>query len=137
MSRSRTQQRDNAERGGPQTRLQREYPRRPGGGGGKDCDEYPFRSSAEGAARYKYEGDEFKDDFSVRYIIREENQEAGRRLGAWYHSDRILDWEAFTVTIGDWHSSSDTPVNQGRAVPIRGRPCGPFDAAQAVAVRQI
>ncbi|MFI9781265.1 DNRLRE domain-containing protein [Streptomyces sp. NPDC051956] len=68
---------------------------------GKDCDEYPFRSSAEGAARYKYEGDEFKDDFSVRYINREENQEAGRRLGAWYHSDRILDWEAFTVTIGD------------------------------------
>ncbi|MEU6762941.1 DNRLRE domain-containing protein [Streptomyces sp. NPDC046853] len=68
---------------------------------GKDCDEYPFRSSAEGAARYKYEGDEFKDDFSVRYINPEENQEAGRRLGAWYHSDRILDWEAFTVTIGD------------------------------------
>lgn len=32
---------------------------------------------------------------------REENQEAGRRLGAWYLSDRILDWEAFTVTIGD------------------------------------
>ncbi|MEU9059625.1 NucA/NucB deoxyribonuclease domain-containing protein [Streptomyces sp. NPDC048430] len=63
---------------------------------GKDCDEYPFRSSAEGAARYQYEGDEFKDDLSVRYINREENQEAGRRLGAWYHSDRILDWEAFT-----------------------------------------
>ncbi|MFJ9213881.1 NucA/NucB deoxyribonuclease domain-containing protein [Streptomyces sp. NPDC102264] len=70
---------------------------------GKDCDEYPFRSSAEGAARYLYEGtgDEFKDDFSVRYIDSAENQEAGRRLGAWYHSDRILDWEAFTVSIGD------------------------------------
>ncbi|WP_050506934.1 DNRLRE domain-containing protein [Streptomyces rimosus] len=67
---------------------------------GKDCDEYPFRSSTEGAARYKYEGNEYKDDFSVRYISPEENQEAGRRLGAWYHSDRILDREAFTVTIG-------------------------------------
>ncbi|MFG2593147.1 hypothetical protein [Streptomyces sp. NPDC048438] len=66
----------------------------------KDCDEHPFRSSAEGAARYQYEGDEFKDDFSARYINREENQEAGRRLGAWYHSDRTLDWRAFTVTIG-------------------------------------
>ncbi|MEV8351106.1 hypothetical protein ACFVTT_25760 [Streptomyces niveus] len=22
-------------------------------------------------------------------------------LGAWYHSDRILNWEAFTVSIGD------------------------------------
>lgn len=70
---------------------------------GKDCDEYPFRSSAEGAARYLYEGtgDEFKDDFSVRYIDSAENQEAGRRLGAWYHNDRILNWEAFTVSIGD------------------------------------
>ncbi|MFD8409910.1 DNRLRE domain-containing protein [Streptomyces anulatus] len=68
---------------------------------GKDCDEYPFRSSAEGAARYQYEGAEFKDDFSVRYIDSKENQEAGARLGAWYHSDRILNWEAFTVAIGD------------------------------------
>lgn len=62
---------------------------------GKDCDEYPFRSSAEGT------GDEFKDDFSVRYTDSAENQEAGRRLGAWYHSDRILKWEAFTVSIGN------------------------------------
>ncbi|MFD5897750.1 DNRLRE domain-containing protein [Streptomyces sp. NPDC060366] len=68
---------------------------------GKDCDEYPFASTAEGAARYKYEGDEYRDDFSVRYIDSTENQEAGSRLGAWYHSDRILNWEAFTVTIGD------------------------------------
>ncbi|MEV8409902.1 hypothetical protein AB0R12_30180 [Streptomyces niveus] len=54
-------------------------------------------------ARYLYEGtgDEFKDDFSVRYIDSAENQEAGRRLGAWSHSDRILNWEAFTVSIGD------------------------------------
>ncbi|WP_275466856.1 DNRLRE domain-containing protein [Streptomyces noursei] len=70
-------------------------------GEGQDCDEYPFHSSAEGAARYVYEGDEYKDDFSVRYINRKENQEAGRRLAAWYQTDRILDWEAFTVTIGD------------------------------------
>ncbi|MFD6329493.1 hypothetical protein ACFWGI_07975 [Streptomyces niveus] len=49
---------------------------------GKDCEEYPFCSSAEGVARYLYEGtgDEFKDDFSVRYIDSAENQEAGRRL---------------------------------------------------------
>ncbi|WP_078600253.1 NucA/NucB deoxyribonuclease domain-containing protein [Streptomyces violens] len=61
---------------------------------GKDCDEYPFRSTAEGAARYVYEGDEYKDDFSVRYIDPKENQEAGNRLLAWYQTDRILDWEA-------------------------------------------
>ncbi|MFF5090418.1 DNRLRE domain-containing protein [Streptomyces niveus] len=68
---------------------------------GKDCDEYPFASTAEGAARHEYEGEVYRDDFSVRYIDSKENQEAGGRLGAWYHSDRILNWEAFTVTIGD------------------------------------
>ncbi|MFE7565616.1 NucA/NucB deoxyribonuclease domain-containing protein [Streptomyces sp. NPDC057539] len=70
---------------------------------GKDCDEYPFRSSSEGAARYLGEGtgDELRDNFSVRYINSAENQEAGRHLGAWYHSDRFLDWEAFTVSIAD------------------------------------
>ncbi|MFI1226790.1 MULTISPECIES: DNRLRE domain-containing protein [unclassified Streptomyces] len=68
---------------------------------GKDCDEYPFRSTAQGAARYLYEGDKYKNDFSVRYVDPAENQEAGNRLGAWYQTDRILNWEAFTVTIGD------------------------------------
>ncbi|MFD7291610.1 hypothetical protein [Streptomyces sp. NPDC059863] len=70
---------------------------------GKDCDEYPFRSSSEGAARYLGEGtgDEFRDDFSVRYINSAENREAGRRLGAWHHSDRILDWEGINVSIAD------------------------------------
>ncbi|GAA2683178.1 hypothetical protein [Streptomyces lunalinharesii] len=36
-----------------------------------------------------------------RYDENEENQEAGRRLGAWYQSDRILGWEASAVTICD------------------------------------
>ncbi|MFC9749618.1 NucA/NucB deoxyribonuclease domain-containing protein [Streptomyces niveus] len=67
---------------------------------GKDCEEYPFCSSAEGVARYLYEGtgDEFKDDFSVRYI---DSAETRKPAAAWYHSDRILNWEAFTVSIGD------------------------------------
>ncbi|MFJ9591018.1 hypothetical protein [Streptomyces acidicola] len=30
------------------------------------------------------------DEFSVRYIDRVENQEAGRRLNGWYDNDRIL-----------------------------------------------
>lgn len=73
----------------------------PGGGSGKDCDEYPFASSYQGAARSQYEGDEYKNDYTVRYISRIENQEAGRRLGAWYENDRILDWDPYVITIGD------------------------------------
>ncbi|SDL39250.1 Deoxyribonuclease NucA/NucB [Streptomyces indicus] len=48
-----------------------------------------------------YDGEQYMNDFSVRYINSEENQEAGYRLNAWYQNDRILDGEAFTITIGD------------------------------------
>ncbi|MEU0097550.1 hypothetical protein [Streptomyces sp. NPDC006267] len=60
---------------------------------GRDCDEYPFRSTAQGAARQLYEGDEYESDFSVRYVDPAENREAGNRLGAWCQTGRILDWE--------------------------------------------
>ncbi|MBP0457978.1 DNRLRE domain-containing protein [Streptomyces montanisoli] len=74
----------------------------PGGpADGLDCDEYPFASTTEGAARYKYEGDQYKGDVSLRFIDSVENQEAGGRLGAWYENDRILNWDPFIVTIGD------------------------------------
>lgn len=74
----------------------------PGGPGqGKECDEYPFASSYEGAARYEYDGAQYERDYSVRYIDRVENGEAGSRLGRWYDNDRILDGDAFVITIGD------------------------------------
>lgn len=60
---------------------------------GTDCDEYPFKSTLEGAAS--------GGDFSVRYIASAENRTAGSRLGAWYGSDRILDGDAFGVSIVD------------------------------------
>lgn len=66
-----------------------------------DCDEFPFASSYEGAARHRYEGDAYLNDFSVRYVDRVENQEAGRRLAAWYDNDRILSHDPFIITIGD------------------------------------
>ncbi|MFD7407348.1 DNRLRE domain-containing protein [Streptomyces sp. NPDC059866] len=76
-------------------------PGRPTAGEQRDCDEFPFASSYQGAARYQYEGDPYRDDFSVRYIDSDENQEAGRRLGAWYDNDRILSHDPFIVVIGD------------------------------------
>ncbi|MDG9720155.1 NucA/NucB deoxyribonuclease domain-containing protein [Streptomyces sp. DH24] len=76
-------------------------PGRPTAGERRDCDEFPFASSYQGAARYQYEGDPYRDDFSVRYIDSDENQEAGRRLGAWYDNDRILSHDPFIVVIGD------------------------------------
>ncbi|MDQ0938444.1 NucA/NucB deoxyribonuclease domain-containing protein [Streptomyces sp. V1I1] len=72
-----------------------------GPGQGLDCDEYPFASSYQGAARYQFEGGQYEKDYSVRYVDPTENQEAGRRLDAWYENDRILDWDAFVIRIGD------------------------------------
>ncbi|MFB7269745.1 DNRLRE domain-containing protein [Streptomyces sp. NPDC056244] len=76
-------------------------PGRPGEGEALDCDEFPMASTYEGAARADYEGAQYTDEFSVRYIDPVENQEAGRRLGAWYNNDRILNHDPFILVIGD------------------------------------
>lgn len=50
----------------------------------RDCNE-----NTPGAPGAGKDCDEFKDDFSVRYIDPKENQEAGRRLGAWAPGIRV------------------------------------------------
>ncbi|MQY09937.1 hypothetical protein SRB5_00400 [Streptomyces sp. RB5] len=78
-------------------------PPQPPTGGPFDCDEYPFASTYEGAARFKYEPADqqaqFRDQFSVRWVNRTVNREAGARLGRWYGVDRILDHEEFFLPI--------------------------------------
>ncbi|MEU4689489.1 PKD domain-containing protein [Actinoplanes sp. NPDC023714] len=60
---------------------------------GQDCDEYPFRSTKEGAASPDW-------DFSVRALDRGKNRRAGSRLGGYYQADRILhDRDRFWVEI--------------------------------------
>lgn len=65
----------------------KKWPKKPAG---KDCDEYPFKSTEEGAAK----GD---GKFSVRYITSGDNQRAGSRLNQFYTRERILDGEKFQV----------------------------------------
>ncbi|MFC9035122.1 DNRLRE domain-containing protein [Streptomyces arboris] len=76
-------------------------PGKPGPDDAFDCDEFPMASTYEGAARAQFEGTEYTDAFSVRYMDRIENQEAGRRLNAWYDNDRILNHDPFILVIGD------------------------------------
>ncbi|MFE2724118.1 NucA/NucB deoxyribonuclease domain-containing protein [Kitasatospora sp. NPDC059327] len=59
---------------------------------GEECDEFPFASTWEGAAR----GDQ---NFSVRYVDGTENGTAGSDLSNWYGSDRILHNDKFGVKI--------------------------------------
>jgi hypothetical protein len=76
-------------------------PPRPETGGPFDCDEYPMASTYEGAARWEFDGPQYQLDYSVRWVNRSQNQEAGRRIGRWYEVDRILDREAFFITTTD------------------------------------
>jgi Deoxyribonuclease NucA/NucB len=59
---------------------------------GKSCDEYPFATTYEGAAK----GD---NRYSVRYVVAAQNSLAGSRLGSFYGADRVLDNDFFWVSI--------------------------------------
>lgn len=57
-----------------------------------NCDEYPFKTTLEGAAF----GD---NNYSARVLDAKDNQRAGSRLGVWFGDDHILDGDAFAINI--------------------------------------
>jgi hypothetical protein len=60
-----------------------------------ECDEYPFRSTYQGAANADW-------DFSIRYVSGSQNSSAGAVLGTYYREDRILYYDdAFYVKVVD------------------------------------
>ncbi|KAF1055210.1 MAG: hypothetical protein GAK43_00003 [Stenotrophomonas maltophilia] len=61
---------------------------------GKDCDEYPFASTHQGASLVA------EDQMSVRYLDSSDNRRVGGKLGQFYcGSDRIIDGEEFWLRI--------------------------------------
>lgn len=60
----------------------------------KDCDEFPFASTLEGAARAVPPG-----NYSARPIKLEHNRSGGAILGNWYRDQRLLDGDTFFVWI--------------------------------------
>ncbi|MEU4579682.1 NucA/NucB deoxyribonuclease domain-containing protein [Nonomuraea sp. NPDC023979] len=71
-----------------------DYTTDPVTGEARDCDEYPFASTYEGAAK----GD---NRYSARPIDRDHNQTGGRILGTWYSLDRIIHNDRFTIDVVD------------------------------------
>jgi hypothetical protein len=63
--------------------------------GGKQCDEFPFASTQQGASAAHNP----QRNFSVRAITGDDNEAAGRWLGAWYSYDRILDGDIFNIRV--------------------------------------
>jgi hypothetical protein len=62
----------------------------------KQCDEYPFATTYENAARVDTRT---MYDYAVRAIKKEHNEAAGRIYGVWLGADRILDGDPFYVRI--------------------------------------
>ncbi|MGI5138533.1 NucA/NucB deoxyribonuclease domain-containing protein [Streptomyces sp. CA-106110] len=57
----------------------------------KECDEYPFQSTYEGAARWKHDHLGERNNFSVMPVKKAENGAAGILLAQFYDNNRILD----------------------------------------------
>jgi hypothetical protein len=65
---------------------------------GKDCDEYPFHATWEGAA-YTEANPGAKWKYSVKPLNRSQNRVAGTDLQLWYLNDHILAFDPFWVQI--------------------------------------
>jgi hypothetical protein len=60
-------------------------------GGTKECDEYPFASTYEGAAEHDYDPEARKFNFSAKPIPKDDNKAGGLILKSFYAKNRIVD----------------------------------------------
>ena len=60
-------------------------------GGARECDEYPFATTYEGAAEHDYDADAKKFNFSVKPIAADDNGAGGSILLSFYAKNRIID----------------------------------------------
>lgn len=57
----------------------------------RDCDEYPFATTYEGAAEHDYDQDAKKFNFSVRPLPKPDNIAGGNLLTSFYAKNRLID----------------------------------------------
>ncbi|WP_336324041.1 NucA/NucB deoxyribonuclease domain-containing protein [Streptomyces lavendofoliae] len=60
-------------------------------GATRECDEYPFATTYEGAAQPDYDGDAKKFNFSVKPVAKQDNGAAGSLLLGFYAKNRLVD----------------------------------------------
>ncbi|MDT7783275.1 MAG: hypothetical protein QOF58_1694 [Pseudonocardiales bacterium] len=85
-----------------------------------DCDEYGYATTYEGAAGWRDPGgiidpNKYKDEFAVRWVNRDHNQEAGRRLNSFYETHRLLDVDRWNP---QWNKELDPNDQERFWVPI-------------------
>jgi hypothetical protein len=67
--------------------------------GPRECDEYPFRSTREGAAWTEYDGGVGIWSYSARPINASHNSSGGNALGSFYLKDHIVHGDQFWVEV--------------------------------------
>jgi alpha-tubulin suppressor-like RCC1 family protein len=72
-----------------------------------DCDEFPFLATYQNAN--SLQGGQARG-IAVRPVLSDHNQEAGRKLNAYYAADRILDGDAFYIQIVDRGYCDGLPI---------------------------
>ncbi|WP_245238664.1 hypothetical protein [Streptomyces sp. MZ04] len=60
-------------------------------GGARQCDEYPFATTYEGAAQPDYDAEAKKFNFSAKPVGKDPNRDAGILLNGFYGKNRIID----------------------------------------------
>ncbi|MFJ2008326.1 NucA/NucB deoxyribonuclease domain-containing protein [Streptomyces chartreusis] len=60
-------------------------------GGAKQCDEYPFATTYQGAVWSDYDHLAEPNNFSVLPVLADHNRDAGILLGQYYDKNRIID----------------------------------------------
>ncbi|GGV45836.1 hypothetical protein GCM10010182_82450 [Actinomadura cremea] len=74
-------------------------PEYPEGTPSHECDEYPFASTHEGAARWQHDGPQYQNMFSARPVFWRDNRAAGNVLLNWYNWDRIANKGEYYIKV--------------------------------------
>ncbi|MFJ2027452.1 hypothetical protein ACIODW_27085 [Streptomyces sp. NPDC087897] len=90
-----------------------------------DCDEYPMRSTREGAWTGDIQDENGTSHYSVMPLLSEDNQEAGNRLNTFYLDERVINGDEFYVNVqganGEKYPGVAEP--EGVSSPISNRSC--------------
>ncbi|KOU37645.1 hypothetical protein ADK54_31560 [Streptomyces sp. WM6378] len=96
----------------------------------RECDEFPFASTKEGAAARDSAGN-LLNRYSARAIDGSQNRLGGNELADWYALDRILDGDEFSIDVVndvDAGRSTGSPVSANGPATARAEASSPPNA---------
>ncbi|MBD0742227.1 hypothetical protein BG418_12130 [Streptomyces sp. CBMA152] len=97
----------------------------------RECDEFPFASTKEGAATLDNAGN-LANRYSARAIDGSQNRAAGNELADWYALDRILDGDQFSIdVVNDADAAHSTVASPASATAPATANAGAYSVPKA------